>query len=77
MSVIKGDIFTVFITIILEIGSFCRNKATIYAVLNTDLLTRYEIALIVYYLNVDIPTIESFDRFYHNLLTIKELESRI
>ncbi len=74
MRIIKGNVFTIFVTVILKVSGFWRDNATADAVLDTNLLTRYKIAFIVNYLVIKIATIGSFNGFYHNSLKIKGLE---
>lgn len=59
MRIIKGNIFTVFVTVILKIGGFWRNNTSINAVLNTNLLIRDEIGKIIDYFNIIITTVEA------------------
>ena len=59
MSIIKGNIFTVFITVVLKIGGFWRNNTFINAVLNTNFLIRDKIGKIIDYFNITITTVEA------------------
>ena len=74
MRIIKGNIFTVFVAVILKIGSLNRNKATIYAVLYANLLSRYEVAFIFNYFVINVAAVSGLYSLYHNLLRFKGLE---
>lgn len=59
MSIIKRNIFPVFVTVILKVGGFRRNNATSYTILNTYLLTRYKIGRIINYFVINVTAVKA------------------